>query len=234
MMKLSKADFLFLSNFSSINESIHFHPGQEQSVVANSGNLFAFASFEEEFPKEFCLFDLNHFITNYNNVALTEGDTVLEFPEGQEQVIIKSNDTEHNIRFCDPKLVEELDRSKKYIIENPDIEFTLSESMLEFGRKVAASNGFEHLCFEGMGDEIYMVAETVSQNGSNISERTRRKLGQPNRTSKDFTAVFEVAKLKMLNDDYEVRIAKEGGAEFTSKNRDYRFFVALQQKVRFS
>ena len=38
----------------------------------------------------------------------------------------------------------------------------------------------------------------------------------------------------MLNDDYEVRIASKGGAQFTSKNRDYTFFVALQQAVNFS
>ena len=162
------------------------------------------------------------------------GDTVLRFPEDELYLIIESKEATQDIRFCDPKLVEELDRSKKYLIEKPDIEFTLSESMLEYGRKAAAVNGHEHLCFEGEGDEIYMVSETVSQNGSNISEQHRRNLGQPNITTKNFTAVFEVAKLKMLNDDYEVRIAAKGGAQFSSKNRNYTFFVALQQPVTFS
>ena len=79
-----------------------------------------------------------------------------------------------------------------------------------------------------------MVSENVSQNGSSISERHRSTINQTNTTEKSFTAVFEVAKLKMLNDDYEVRIASKGGAQFTSKNRDYTFFVALQQPVNFS
>ena len=233
MMKLSKADLLFLSNFASINESMHFHPGTEQSVVANSGNLFAFGSFEEEFPKEFCLFDLNHFITTYRYIEKT-GDTVLRFPEEEQYLIIQSKEATQDIRFCDPKLVEELDRSKKYVIENPDVEFTLSESMFEYGIQGARINGHEHLCFEGDGEEIYMVSETVSQNGSNVSERHRRRLGQPNLTSKNFTAIFEVAKLKMLNDDYQVRIAAKGGAQFSSKNREYTFFVALQQPVIYT
>lgn len=37
----------------------------------------------------------------------------------------------------------------------------------------------------------------------------------------------------MLSDDYEVRIIEKGGAQFTSKNRDYKIFVALQQPVTF-
>ena len=51
-MKLSKSDLLLLNNFASINESIHFYEGALQSTVANSRNHFAFATFEEEFPKE--------------------------------------------------------------------------------------------------------------------------------------------------------------------------------------
>lgn len=232
MMKLSKSDLLFLSNFASINESIHFHAGARQSTVANSGNSFAFATFEEEFPKEFCIFDLNHFISVYSLISST-GDTVLKFPKDEQYLEICSDKTSQDIRFCDPNLVEELDRSKKYVIENPDIEFTLSESMLEYGRKSAAVNGFANLVFEGDEEDIYMVSENVSQNGSTISERHRRTIDQTNTTKKSFSAVFEVAKLKMLNDDYEVRIASKGGAQFTSKNRDYTFFVALQQPVNF-
>lgn len=231
-MKLSKADLLFLSNFASINESIHVHEGAMQSTVANSGNLFAFAKFDEEFPKEFCIFDLNHFISVYSLVSST-GDTVLEFPTDEQYLVIKSDKTSQDIRFCDPKLVEELDRNKKYVIENPDIVFTISEAMLDYGKKSAAINGFINLVFEGDKSDIYMVAETITVNSNNASERHRRKIDQNNTTGNPFTAVFEVSKLKMLGDDYEVRILAKGGAQFTSLNRDYKFFVALQQPVTF-
>lgn len=231
-MKLSKSDLLILSNFASINESIHIYEGAMQSTVANSGNLFAFASFDEEFPKEFCIFDLNHFISVYSLVSST-GDTVLEFPKDENYLVIKSEKTSQDIRFCDAKLVEELNRDRKYVIENPDIVFTLSESMLEYGKKSAAINGFTNLVFEGDETEIYMVAETITPNSNNLSERHRRKIEQPNASKRSFTAVFEVSKLKMLSDDYEVRIIEKGGAQFTSKNRDYKIFVALQQPVTF-
>ena len=78
-----------------------------------------------------------------------------------------------------------------------------------------------------------MVAETITPNSNNLSERHRRKIEQPNASKRSFTAVFEVSKLKMLSDDYEVRIIEKGGAQFTSKNRDYKIFVALQQPVTF-
>ena len=78
-----------------------------------------------------------------------------------------------------------------------------------------------------------MVSETITNNSNNSSERHRRKIEQSNTSGQSFSAVFEVSKLKMLSDDYEVRIAAKGGAQFTSKNRDYKFFVALQQPVTF-
>ena len=146
--------------------------------------------------------------------------------------MIKSDKTSQDIRFCDPNIIEELDKSKRYEIEKPEIKFTISETLLEYGKKAAAINGFMNLVFEGEGTEIYMVSETVSQNGSNnSSERHRRKIEHENTTGKPFNAVFEVSKLKMLSDDYEVRIAAAGGAQFTSKNREYTFFAALQQPV---
>ena len=97
-MKLSKSDLLLLNNFASINESIHFYEGALQSTVANSRNHFAFATFEEEFPKEFCIFDSNHFISVYSLVNST-GDTVLEFPEDKQHLVIKSDKTSQDIRF---------------------------------------------------------------------------------------------------------------------------------------
>ena len=62
-----------------------------------------------------------------------------------------------------------------------NVEFTLSESMLDYGKKAAHSNGHEHLCFEGEGDEIYMVSETVSQNAQiflNNMKKTYNQIAQ--------------------------------------------------------
>ena len=234
MLNLSKSDLLFLSNFASINESIHFYPGNRQSVVSNSGDCFAFANFEEEFPQEFCLYDLNHFISVYSLVSST-GDTVLKFPKEKQYLEIQSDKTSQDIKFCDSKLVEELDRTKKYVIEKPDIQFKLTESMLDYGKKAAAINGFQHIVFEGDAKELYMVAETIPENKQekHRSERHRRKIDQPNETGRKFSAIFKVDKLKMLSDDYTVKIAAKGGASFDSLNRDYTFFAALREPVQF-
>lgn len=232
-MKLDKTDLLFLSNFKSINQSIHIYEGSLQSTVSNSGNLFAFARFSEEFPKEFCILNLDHFISVYSLVSST-GETTLEFPEDGEYLIIKSNKTRQDIKFCDSKSVEELDKSKNYAIENPDISFTLSEDLLEYGKKSAAINGFKNLVFEGDEDEIYMISETVLFTKDDSAEKHRTKIEQQNTTRKKFSAIFDVSMLKMLTDDYNVKIDARGGAQFTSKSKDYKFFVTLQQPVIFS
>jgi len=37
--------------------------------------------------------------------------------------------------------------------------------------------------------------------------------------------------LKMIPDDYEVKISLKGGAQFNSKNRDYRYFSVIENPV---
>ena len=72
----------------------------------------------------------------------------------------------------------------------------------------------------------------VSNDFSNPSaEKHKRKLEQKNESGEAFEAIFDVAKLKMIPDDYEVKISLRGGAQFTSKNRDYRYFSVIENPV---
>ena len=226
-MQLSKADLLLLSNFSTINQAMRFIPGTTQRTKSDSGNIFAFAEFSVDFPKEFCVFDLNHFISVISLVSST-GDVELHFPEDAEHLMIRSEKTEQGIRFADSEIVAEFDNSKEYDIKNPDVTFTLTESMLEYGKKSAAINGYQHLMFGGDENEIFMVSNDFSNPSA---ERHKRTLEQKNNSGEAFEAIFDVAKLKMIPDDYEVKISLKGGAQFTSKNRDYRYFSVIENPV---
>lgn len=229
-MELTKSDLLLLSNFASINQSIRFIPGKVQRTTADSGNYFVFAEFSTEFPREFCIYDLNHFISVFNLVSST-GNVSLVFPEDVEHLVIQSEKTEQGIRFADSEIVTDFDDSKDYDIKEPDVTFTLSESLLEYGKKSAAINGYEHLMFSGDENEIYMVSNDFSNPSA---EKHKRKIDQKNTSGKPFQAIFSVDKLKMLNDDYEVKITTKGGAQFNSKNRTYRYFCVIENPVNYS
>ena len=76
-----------------------------------------------------------------------------------------------------------------------------------------------------------MVSEDI-ENPS--TEKHRRKLEQTVADDFEFRVVFNVGRLKMLNDDYRVDIYSPNLGRFVSENRDYTFFSALDEDVTLS
>ena len=66
-MKLSEKTFNLLKNFSSINQSILFKEGNSLRTMSVMKNILAEVEVEEEFPKDFAIYDLVQFL---NNVSL--------------------------------------------------------------------------------------------------------------------------------------------------------------------
>ena len=228
-MQLSKSDLLLLSNFAAINQSILFRPGQQQGTSSNSQSMIAYAGFEVDFPKEFPLFDLNHFISVYDLVAST-GDVEIEFPVNENHLIVRSEKTSQNLRAAPIEVIRVPPANNKPK-NDPVISFYLSEDMLAYGKKSAAINTFPNLTFESDGKEIFMVSEDI-ENPS--TEKHRRKLEQTVADDFEFRVVFNVGRLKMLNDDYRVDIYSPNLGRFVSENRDYTFFSALDEDVTLS
>ena len=57
-MKLSSATLEVLKNFSNINQSIAVTTGSKLKTVNSLKNILAHATVEEDFPKEFAIYDL--------------------------------------------------------------------------------------------------------------------------------------------------------------------------------
>ena len=228
-MQLSKSDLLLLSNFASINQSVMFQEGKKQGTSANSQSMFAYAEFDAEFPTDFPLFDLNHFLQVYDLVAST-GDVELEFPEEENILVVKTDRTQQGLRAAPVEVIRTppKDFTPK---DKPVISFTLKEDMLAYGKKSAAINQFPNLIFESDGTDIYMTAENI-ENPS--SEQHRRKIEENVKDGFEFRVVFSVSRLKMISDDYRVDIYNPILGRFSSENRDYTFFSALDSNVDYT
>ena len=61
-MKLSDKTLSLLKNFSTINQSILFKKGSKLRTVSVMKNILAEASIEEEFPRDFGIYDLNQYL----------------------------------------------------------------------------------------------------------------------------------------------------------------------------
>ena len=61
-MKLSDKTIKLLKNFSSINQSILFKEGSKLRTISVMKNILAEATVDEEFPKDFGIYDLVQFL----------------------------------------------------------------------------------------------------------------------------------------------------------------------------
>ena len=61
-MKLSKQTIAILSNYSDINQSILVKQGNKLRTISVMKNILAEAEVEEEFPKDFAIYDLPQFL----------------------------------------------------------------------------------------------------------------------------------------------------------------------------
>jgi len=61
-MKLSKRTLKKKKNFSTINQSILIKPGNMLETISNVKDVYAKASIDEEFDKEFAIYDMNEFL----------------------------------------------------------------------------------------------------------------------------------------------------------------------------
>ena len=61
-MKLSDETINILKNFSSINQSLLFKQGNVLKTISGLKTIFAEVTIQENFPKEFAIYDLNKFL----------------------------------------------------------------------------------------------------------------------------------------------------------------------------
>ena len=74
VMKLSESTLSVLKNFSTINQSILFKQGKKLRTISVMKNILAEVTVEEEFPKDFGIYDLPQFL---NGIGVLYND-----PEG--------------------------------------------------------------------------------------------------------------------------------------------------------
>ena len=76
-MKLSDKTLVILKNFAGINNSILVKRGDNLRTISLAKNILAEASINEEFPRDFAIYDLNQFL---NGLGLHQ-DPELDFKE---------------------------------------------------------------------------------------------------------------------------------------------------------
>ena len=220
-MKLSESTLSLLKNFSTINQSILFKQGSRLRTISVMKNILAEATINEEFPKDFGIYDLNQYL---NGLAL-HNNPELNF-EADNYVVIKEGRSRSKYFFADPSVII-TPPDKSIELPSEDVTFDLSTDQLDKLLKAAAIYQLPDLSVVG-GEGVVKVL--VRDKKNDTSNDFSIVVGE---TDSTFSFNFKVENIKILPGTYTVVVSQKLLSRFTNKNQDLIYYIALEPDSTF-
>ena len=185
-MKLSNDTLTILKNFSSINTGIEFKSGNVLSTISPGKTILAKATLKDTFPEDFCVYDLNQFLS----VHSLNKDTEIDFDD--MNVIFKSGKSKIKYRKTAKEMII-TPPDKELSLPSVDASFVLSEDTFSSIMKSASILQSPHIAVESVGGKLYISCfdakdDSAHTNSIEISDSS----------TDDFKLVFFTENLKMI------------------------------------
>ena len=149
-MKLSSNTTNILKNFSQINQSILIKQGNKLKTISVMKNILAEAEIEEEFEKDFAIYDLNQFLSGlslYDSPDLDFGESYLTIRDGRRRA---------KYFFADPDVIVS-PPEKEISLPTRDVCFTVATQQLDKLLKAAAIYQVPDLSAIGRNGKVELV-----------------------------------------------------------------------------
>ncbi len=219
-MKLSNNTTNILKNFSQINQSILIKQGNKLKTISVMKNILAEAEVEEDFEKDFAIYDLNQFLSGlslYDAPDLDFGDSYLTIRDGRRRA---------KYFFADPDVIVS-PPEKEITLPTRDVCFTVATQQLDKLLKAASIYQVPDLSAVGRNGKIELV---VRDKKNDTSHEFSEEVGETDLT---FAFNFKVENIKIIPGAYDVVISSKLLAEFTNKNTDLKYYIALEPDSTF-
>jgi len=220
-MKLSDKTLTLLKNFSSINQSILFKQGNSLRTISVMKNILAEATVEEEFTKDFGIYDLNQFLNGLNLHQNAE----LDF-QNDSYVVIKEGKSRSKYFFADPNVIV-TPPDKDIVLPSEDVCFLLDTKELDKLLKAAAVYQLPDLSVVGEAGVVKLVVRDKKNDTSNDFSVV---VGE---TDEVFTFNFKVENIKILPGNYEVVISSKLLSRFKNTGFDVVYHIAMEPDSTF-
>ena len=220
-MNLSDKTLTILKNFAGINNSILVKQGTQLRTISVAKNILAEAQIDEEFPREFGIYDLNQFL---NGLSLHQ-DPEMDFSP-ESYLNIREGKRRVKYFYADPAVIIS-PPEKEITLPSEDVHFQLDSIALEKLLKAAAVYQLPDLAAVGDAGVVKLVVRDKKNETSNDFSII---VGETDAT---FSFNFKVENIKILPGNYEVVCSKNNLSRFTSKNQDLIYFIALEPDSTF-
>ena len=215
-MQLSEKTISLLKNFSGINQSILFKEGNKLRTISVMKNILAEVQVDEEFERDFGIYDLNQFL---NSMSLFK-DPQLDF-KNESYVTIREGNTRSKYFFADPAVIV-TPPDKSITLPSEDVAFSLNTQQLDKLLKAAAVYGVPDLSVVGEAGVIKLVVRDKKNDTSNDFNIV---VGETNDT---FTLNFKVENIKVLPGAYDVVISRKLLSRYQSEDKNLTYYIALE------
>jgi hypothetical protein len=220
-MKLSNETLTVLKNFAGINQSILVRKGNKLRTMSVMKTVLAEAVVNEEFEKEFAIYDLNQFL---NGVSLHE-DPELDF-QNDAYVVIREGKRRVKYFFADPQVIVS-PPEKEISLPSQDVCFQLEHSQYDKIKKAAAVYQLEDLSVIGGAGVIRLV---VRDKRNATSNEYSIVVGE---SDKEFTFNFKVENLKIIPASYDVVLSSKLLSKFTNERYNLNYYIPMEPDSTF-
>jgi len=218
-MKLSNETLAVLKNFSSINQGIQFKKGKKIATVSPSKTVLAQAVLADDFPQDFCIYDLNQFLAVH---GLFKDGADIDFDSSN--VIFKGGKSKVKYRMTDKNMIV-TPPEKEIVLPSVDCSFTLTQDDLEWIMKTSSVLSSPHIAIQSDGDTINLLTFDAADDSAHTNSI---ELGEGN--GKTYKVVFKTENIKLIPGSYEVDISFKGIGHFKNVKDDIDYWIAFESK----
>ena len=220
-MKLSDKTINLLKSFSDINQSILFKKGNKLRTISVMKNIMAEAEIQEDFPKDFAIYDLTQFLRG----VFLHNQPELDFAN-DGHVVIREGKTRSKYFFADPSVIV-VPPEKSLTLPTMDVEFELAAEQLEKIRKAVLAFQLPDLSVVGEAGVVKLVVHDKKNDTSNDFQVL---VGE---TDGEFCFHFKVENIKVIPGDYKVSISSKLLSKFVNTDYDLTYYIALEPDSNF-
>ena len=219
-MKIDSRMREILKNFSTINPSILFKPGDTLRTTSPLKTILAHAKTTEQVEGSFAIADLNRFLSTlslFEHPTVSVERTRLQITDGKQKV---------NYTFGDPDVIVVPTSDKKPTMPSIDVAFDLSNETLQQVRRAMGILSTPELAVVGDGSTITLQAVDSKKPGSDVFAV------EVGTTEHTFNMYFRADNIKLLPENYRVELSSRRIAHFEAA--DVEYWVAVEAHSTFT
>lgn len=231
-MNLSERTLKILQNFAAINPNMVFKSGNVLKTISNTRTVIGSAVVDEEFPKDFGIYDLGEFLNVLTLVDCPE----IEFHDKHVRVLggVGGFSAAADYHYSDMDMLLSPFQKKDIEMPETEISFVLNKNEISRIKKAAGVLGHEEISITPSDKDVKKVKISVINSRDATSNVFSIDVDAERPPAADFKFFMLVNNIKVLDEDFEVGVSSKLISHWKSLESKLEYYVALEKSSSYS